>query len=213
MTDRIAGHVGACLAMDWRGNYAADGAERAEGGWVVTGGMDRTIKIWDFSQPILQNRPVRTLYSSQPVHDVAWHPTRGTEIASSPMPALGTLLRGAPDPDSGGSSASLDAAKERATSRSFWKNEIEIWDTRRAFFPKLSIETDEPVSGERPAEVVETENTALIPVVRSNPLQRRRDDLGDFQVNADVLPVRRRRRLHCAPGQRPEAWGRLERSG
>jgi hypothetical protein len=27
-----------------------------------------------------------------------------------------------------------------------WKNEIEVWDVRRPYFPKLAIKTDEPTS-------------------------------------------------------------------
>ncbi|KAL8284199.1 hypothetical protein RQP46_004948 [Phenoliferia psychrophenolica] len=183
MTDRIAGHVGACLAMDWRDSYGSDGADRRDGGWVVTGGMDRTIKVWDFSQPILQNRPVRTLYSSQPVQDVAWHPTRGTEIASSPMPTLGTLLRGGVEETSGGSSASLDTTKERTTTRAFWKNEIEIWDTRRAYFPKLAIKTDEPISA-----ILYNDDETIWATSKSTPTFHQYDIANDSTALLDSVP-------------------------
>lgn len=158
MTDRVAGHIGACLAMDWRDNYDSDGADRKEGGWVVTGGMDRTIKIWDFSLVTLSTRPMRTLYSSQPVQNVAWHPSRGTELASSPMPVLGAGV----EDIAGGSSASLDSFKDRLATASFSKTEIEIWDTRRVAFPKLSIKTEDSISGALFVRLVVVEQLTLV---------------------------------------------------
>lgn len=184
-TDRIAGHIGACLAMDWRDGYGCErgslaggdggagsgsdtpGATResaggfGEGGWVVTGGVDKTLKIWDFSQPTLSTKPARTLYASQAVHAVAWHPTRATEVASCPLPALGGLGGGGegggegdggpPTPTTmGGEPLSGQLGKERragaGAGAGSWKNEIEIWDVRRPYFPKLAIKTDEPTS-------------------------------------------------------------------
>ncbi|GAA5981384.1 hypothetical protein JCM10908_004089 [Rhodotorula pacifica] len=176
-TDRIAGHVGACLAMDWRDGFSCERdtsgtgvgstAETAgggrEGGWVVTGGVDRTVKIWDFSLPTLSTKPVRTLYTSQPVYSVAWHPTRPTELASSPMPSLGlgaessssSSVLGDEIPSTPISTADSplaalikgDPPASRArTDRNAWKNEIEVWDVRRPYFPKLAIKTDEPIS-------------------------------------------------------------------
>jgi WD40 repeat protein len=140
MTDRINGHVGACQAMDWRDNYGTDG-DRKVGGWVVTAGVDRTIKIWDFSLPILSTRPVRTLYSFQPIQDVAWNPSKGTEIAATPMPSLG-VKGGLEDGNAPGSAFNLELGDQP----SFWKNEVEIWDTRRPYFPKLAIKTHDPIS-------------------------------------------------------------------
>ncbi|KAG0662935.1 hypothetical protein C6P46_003023 [Rhodotorula mucilaginosa] len=174
-TDRIAGHVGACLAMDWRDGFSCErdatgsgvgtSAETAgggrEGGWVVTGGVDRTVKIWDFSLATLSTKPVRTLYTSQPVYSVAWHPTRPTELASSPMPSLGLGAESSsssvgdevpstPISTADSPLATLikgDNPPPRARSdRNAWKNEIEVWDVRRPYFPKLAIKTDEPIS-------------------------------------------------------------------
>lgn len=174
-TDRIAGHVGACLAMDWRDGFSCErdatgsgvgtSAETAgggrEGGWVVTGGVDRTVKIWDFSLATLSTKPVRTLYTSQPVYSVAWHPTRPTELASSPTPSLGLGAESSsssvgdevpstPISTADSPLATLikgDNPPPRARSdRNAWKNEIEVWDVRRPYFPKLAIKTDEPIS-------------------------------------------------------------------
>jgi len=169
-TDRIAGHIGSCLAMDWRDGFdcekggAGPGVSQEtagggkEGGWVVTGGIDSTIKIWDFSLPTLSTKPVRTLYPTQPVQSVSWHPTNGTELASAPLPSL-SLGSDAGGGGGGGGDETTpttpvamnnpfrdgSAAKSGGNS---WKNEIAIWDTRRPYFPKLSIKTDDPSSGE-----------------------------------------------------------------
>ncbi|GAA6013298.1 hypothetical protein JCM11491_006345 [Sporobolomyces phaffii] len=166
-TDRIAGHIGSCLAMDWRDGYdcekvaggstagAAVGVSQEtagggkEGGWVVTGGIDSTIKIWDFSLPTLATKPIRTLYPSQPVQSVSWHPTHGSELASAPLPSLSLGANSdkndesIPIPPNPLSRSEGNVPTARGGS---WKNEISIWDVRRPYFPKLSIKTDEPTS-------------------------------------------------------------------
>ncbi|KAK4055079.1 SEA (Seh1-associated) complex subunit [Microbotryomycetes sp. JL201] len=141
--DRITGHVGSCLAMDWRDSHDGERQDTAggnrEGGWVATGGVDKTIKIWDFSLPTLSTKPVRVLHASQPVQAVAWHPTRATEVASCALPLLS-------------SEAAVDESwpppseKEVSHQSNVWKNEIDVWDSRRTRFPRLSIKTDEPLS-------------------------------------------------------------------
>lgn len=122
--------------MDWRDNLPCE-SERAGGGWVVTGGLDNTIKIWDFSLPTLSTKPSTTLFPTQPVHAVAWHPSRPTEVASAPLPSLSVRS------DEGSSGFSETALKE-----SSWKHEIEVWDTRRVYFPKVAIKTEEPISSD-----------------------------------------------------------------
>ncbi|CDR47180.1 hypothetical protein NBRC10512_002691 [Rhodotorula toruloides] len=177
-TDRVAGHIGSCLAMDWRDGFSCERTPSSagtpgvtsetagggrEGGWVVTGGVDRTIKIWDFSLPTLSTKPVRTLYASQPVRSVAWHPTRATELASSPMPSLGLGATGEGSSGSLGEDAPVTplAAQDPAITAAVkgdslrvksaldgdaWKNEIEVWDVRRPYFPKVAIKTEEPTA-------------------------------------------------------------------
>ncbi|ORY90154.1 hypothetical protein BCR35DRAFT_299710 [Leucosporidium creatinivorum] len=145
--DRIAGHVGSCLAMDWRDNLDGERSDTAggnrEGGWVATGGLDKTIKIWDFSLPTLSTKPARTLHASQPVQAIAWHPTRPTELASSPLPLLSVDggVDDAPPP-----TPTTEVPLMKDVGGGAWKNEVEVWDTRRPYFPKLAIKTDEPTS-------------------------------------------------------------------
>ncbi|KAK4052862.1 SEA (Seh1-associated) complex subunit [Microbotryomycetes sp. JL221] len=142
--DRITGHVGSCLAMDWRDVFDGERVDTAggnrEGGWVVTSGVDKTIKIWDFSLATLSTKPVRTLYASQPVHAVAWHPSRPTEIASCALPLLSS------DAAVDESWPPLTDKDSFAHQNNSWRNEIDIWDVRRSRFPRLSIKTDEPTA-------------------------------------------------------------------
>lgn len=45
-TDRIAAHLGACLALDWRDNLRDEGeADRKEGGWVATAVRPSTLPL------------------------------------------------------------------------------------------------------------------------------------------------------------------------
>lgn len=135
--------------MDWRDNIDGERSDTAggnrEGGWVATGGLDKTIKIWDFSLPTLSTKPARTLHASQPVQALAWHPTRPTELASSPLPLLSVDggVDDAPPP-----TPTTEVPTLKDVGGGSWKNEVEVWDTRRPYFPKLAIKTDEPTSGE-----------------------------------------------------------------
>lgn len=140
--------------MDWRDALDGERMDTAggarEGGWLVTGGLDKTIKVWDMSLTTLSTKPLRTLYTSQPVQAVAWHPTRSTELSSSPLPTLtADGPEDAPPPTPTRAMpigvSTRDGAGAPGAS---WKNEIEVWDVRRPALPKLGIKTEEPISGE-----------------------------------------------------------------
>lgn len=103
-------------------------------------GIDKTVKVWDFSAPTLSTKPIRTLYASQPVQCVAWHPKIPTELASSPVPSFA-----AEDQPSASGFANLAGTEIPSTAS--WKNEIDIWDTRTPRLPKLTVKHDEPVNG------------------------------------------------------------------
>lgn len=132
--------------MDWRDNLEADkrDSDRGEGGYVVTGGMDNTIKVWDFALPTLSSKPVRILSTSQPVQAVSWHPTRATELISSPLPSLSlNVPASTPTEEGGPNEGMMDGGLG-----SSWRNEIEVWDVRKEYYPKLCIKTNEPISGQ-----------------------------------------------------------------
>lgn len=139
--DRIAGHVGPILGMDWREN-GEDHSSASSGGWVATGGLDNTVKIWDFNQPNLSSKPSKTLLPSHSVLNVAWHPSHPTELATSPLPALGINETEHTDT----SEASLQTSN--ATPWSTWSNEIAIWDTRQEYYPSHVLQADSAPTGQ-----------------------------------------------------------------
>ncbi|KAG8897666.1 hypothetical protein FRC00_003959, partial [Tulasnella sp. 408] len=114
-------HSGAILGMDWVGPNA--GAESQ--GWLCTGGMDKTVKIWDMSQGLQEQKPAHVLHTAERVKKVVWRPGHDCEVAIVPQ-ASG--LSGRPGAD--GSEA---AGAER----------IEIWDVRRPWLPKYILEGGE----------------------------------------------------------------------
>lgn len=129
--------------------------------FFVLQGIDKTVKIWDFSLPNLSTKAVRTLHASQPVQCVAWHPTIPTEVASSPIPAFGSEDH----PSASGFSRLAGVTEAQAIAA--WKNEIDIWDTRTPYLPKMTIKTDEPVNGQSPASLEQPVPEILTPCFKS----------------------------------------------
>ncbi|KDE06920.1 hypothetical protein MVLG_02807 [Microbotryum lychnidis-dioicae p1A1 Lamole] len=177
VTDRIAGHTDACLSLDWRDGFYHERTDSAggtrDGGWVVTSGLDRTIKIWDFSGATIATKPFRTLYPAQPAATVAWHPTKPTELATSPL----SLLSEEGNSDGGDTSGGLDRAAAG------WKTEIEVWDVRRPHFPKYALKTDE-----HPSAILYNDDETLWTVSKSNSTFQQHDINADSYVLLDSIP-------------------------
>ncbi|QRW12133.1 WD domain, G-beta repeat protein [Ceratobasidium sp. AG-Ba] len=75
--DRLStAHSSAILSIDWQsvGNGNTSG-------WAATGGMDKTVKIWDMSTPQISTMPIHTLHTTHSVKQVAWRPGHETELA------------------------------------------------------------------------------------------------------------------------------------
>ncbi|KAJ1301438.1 hypothetical protein OPQ81_008696 [Rhizoctonia solani] len=74
--DRLpVAHSSAILSIDWQpGNGNSPG-------WAATGGMDKTVKIWDMNAPQIATQPIHTLHTTHSVKQVAWRPGHETEIA------------------------------------------------------------------------------------------------------------------------------------
>lgn len=71
---KLSAHHGPALALNWH----------SDGRHVVTGGRDKSIKVWDLSSEA--RRPVNTLHTMAPVARVAWRPgdfKTNHQIASS----------------------------------------------------------------------------------------------------------------------------------
>ncbi|KAI0628217.1 hypothetical protein C8Q77DRAFT_1150372 [Trametes polyzona] len=66
------------------GTPSADG-DNAGAGWIISGGMDRCVKVWDMNTPKSRSRtahhPAYTLHTSFPVRRVLWRPGYECELA------------------------------------------------------------------------------------------------------------------------------------
>ncbi|EUC63812.1 WD domain, G-beta repeat protein [Rhizoctonia solani AG-3 Rhs1AP] len=75
--DRLpVAHSSAILSIDWQ---SVGGANTA--GWAATGGMDKTVKIWDMNGQTMSTQPIHTLHTTHAVKQVAWRPGHETELA------------------------------------------------------------------------------------------------------------------------------------
>ncbi|GAB1522525.1 hypothetical protein RhiTH_005645 [Rhizoctonia solani] len=75
--DRLpVAHSSAILSIDWQSIGSGGTA-----GWAATGGMDKTVKIWDMNAPQMATLPIHTLHTTHPVKQAAWRPGCETEIA------------------------------------------------------------------------------------------------------------------------------------
>ncbi|KDQ51501.1 hypothetical protein JAAARDRAFT_210996 [Jaapia argillacea MUCL 33604] len=95
--DRLpVAHSAPILALDWcipsvsalvaMGSGSGEGERLGEGeGWIVSGGLDRCVKVWDLSNTSLTshipNKPTYTLHTSYPVRKVLWRVGFECELA------------------------------------------------------------------------------------------------------------------------------------
>ncbi|KAK0193592.1 hypothetical protein F5146DRAFT_1101535 [Armillaria mellea] len=104
--DRIpVAHTAPVTALDWchTPSNAMSGAptmapssDITNGGlgWIVSGGLDRCVKVWDLTWPAISvhipHKPTYTLHPSFPVRQVQWRPSYECEIAIVSNAELGT---------------------------------------------------------------------------------------------------------------------------
>ncbi|CAK5277372.1 unnamed protein product [Mycena citricolor] len=163
--DRLpVAHSSSVTSMDWclrDGEMAADTSSGL--GWLVTSGLDKTVKIWDLTKVALDppasgdargsRKPSYTLHPSFPVRRVLWRPGYVCEVAviSNSNAEFGSgnfsELAGS---NSRGTYASVlspqservnraSATADRHKSTAGIGDAVEIWDARRGWIAKWSI--------------------------------------------------------------------------
>ncbi|KAI0028375.1 hypothetical protein K488DRAFT_11759, partial [Vararia minispora EC-137] len=173
--DRIpVAHAGPILSLDWclgpsdgapvpqslsRQDTLTSGdiggSSNASGtGWLASGGMDRTVKVWDLNSSgntaHISQIPTYTLFTSFPVRRALWRPDYECELAIVSNAEFGT-----------GSSADIGEGEERSPAQPILSSSpevelglqaanvprptdtgdpIEIWDVRRSYLAKWVVQ-------------------------------------------------------------------------
>ncbi|KAL4254380.1 GATOR2 complex protein WDR24 [Pleurotus pulmonarius] len=141
----LVAHSAAVTSLDWcstssnhsPGDMAAGGL-----GWIVSGGLDHCVKVWDLSSSShIQHKPTYTLHPSFPVRRVMWRPSYPCEVAVVSNAEFGSGSN--PDmatPEAGSGTSSPDS-RDRSSLRTkqYAGDPIEIWDVRRGWIAKWSV--------------------------------------------------------------------------
>lgn len=69
-----------CTAIDWH----------PDGKHLLSAGLDRTVKVWDFSVGVRRQKPVLTLNTPYPVHNARWRPPNWSEEGAYQCTQLAT---------------------------------------------------------------------------------------------------------------------------
>jgi len=119
----------------------------SSGGWIVSGGLDRTVKVWDLTVNVsrLSHTPTYTLSTSFPVHRVLWRPSFECEVAVVSNAGFGTsfgqdlLNPGESRPDTADQTTVGQSGTGQTQSVSDARDAVEIWDVRRGFIAKWAV--------------------------------------------------------------------------
>ncbi|ESK95845.1 wd repeat-containing protein 24 [Moniliophthora roreri MCA 2997] len=81
--DRIpVAHTAPVTSLDWCSTLPSFPENSGGGhGWLVSGGLDRCVKVWDLTSQHIPHKPTYTLHPSFPVRRVLWRPSYECEIA------------------------------------------------------------------------------------------------------------------------------------
>ncbi|KAG5644463.1 hypothetical protein DXG03_008363 [Asterophora parasitica] len=153
LLDRLpVAHTASVTTLDWC-NRSAPSSNPTETtgnglGWLVSGGLDRCVKVWDLTGPganaRMPSKPSYTLHPSFPVRRVAWRPSyecelgvvSNVEFSSGSNPDLSQNNSVA----AGGTGVSTEGDRHGADSRNaIGGDAVEIWDVRRGWIPKWSV--------------------------------------------------------------------------
>ncbi|OAG02176.1 uncharacterized protein CC84DRAFT_1189477 [Paraphaeosphaeria sporulosa] len=69
-----------CTSIDWH----------PDGKHLLSAGLDRTVKVWDFSVGVRRQKPVLTLNTPYPVHNARWRPPNWSEEGAYQCTQLAT---------------------------------------------------------------------------------------------------------------------------
>ena len=136
--DRLpVAHSGPILALDW---CAPDGGGSSTGGWIASGSLDWTVKVWDLTGPHVERIPAYTLATQFPVRRVRWRPGYECELAIVSNAEFGAGAMS----DIGDSGTVTDVDLEKpmmapAKRRTDIGDPVEIWDVRRGHIAKWLV--------------------------------------------------------------------------
>ncbi|KAH9977109.1 hypothetical protein BGW80DRAFT_1287386 [Lactifluus volemus] len=136
--DRLpVAHSGPILALDW---CSPEGGGPSAGGWIASGSMDWTVKVWDLTGPHIERTPIYTLATQFPVRRVRWRPGYECELAivSNAEFGAGSIS----DVSASGSVADVEFEKPEVAPvkrRTDIGDPVEIWDVRRGYIAKWLV--------------------------------------------------------------------------
>ncbi|KAI9433933.1 hypothetical protein H4582DRAFT_2112706 [Lactarius indigo] len=128
--DRLpVAHTGPILALDW---CTPDGGVASSGGWIASGSLDRTVKVWDLTGPHFERTPTYTLSTQFPIRRVRWRPGYECEIAV----ACRTCVMSQVWPRTVDLEKPEVAIPKRRADMGY---AVEIWDVRRGYIAKWLV--------------------------------------------------------------------------
>jgi WD40 repeat protein len=162
LLDRLpVAHTTSVTTLDWcnhplamPGPVTGDGAG-AGLGWLVSGGLDRTVKVWDLTAPgataRMPSKPTYTLHPSFPVRRVMWRPGYPCELAVASNTEFATADLGqsvnanVPDvTDAVGTEIGKGGVEDSAhADPGMCSDSVQIWDVRRSWIPKWCLSGSE----------------------------------------------------------------------
>lgn len=136
--DRLpVAHSGPILTFDW---CAPDGGIPGSGGWVASGSLDRTVKVWDLTGPQVERTPAYTISTQFPVRRVRWRPGYECELAVASNAEFGAGSMS--DVSDSGTLVDDDLEKPEVApmkGKTDIGNAVEIWDVRRGYIAKWQV--------------------------------------------------------------------------
>jgi WD40 repeat protein len=136
--DRLpVAHTGPILTLDW---CAPEGGAPGAGGWIASGSLDRTVKVWDLTNPHFERTPTYTIATQFPVRRVRWRPGYECELAVTSNAESGTGSMS--DITDSGTIVDVDIEKPEVASvkgRADIGDAVEIWDVRRGHIAKWRV--------------------------------------------------------------------------